>query len=110
MTSSWIVLAVALVLAGGGLWWWSIVLTLRAYRGERFSFWVNPRKAPGRAVAARAFGAGLLVLGIGLVPWTALALPAWAASVFAGVGGALLLFLPYVASVVGHNRRVDSAA
>lgn len=109
MTSLWIALAIALIVAGGGLWWWSIVLTLRAYRRERLSVWANPRKAPGRAVAARAFGAGLLVLGVGLVPWTALALPAWSAPLLAGLVGGVLLLLPYVAAVMVHNSRVDGA-
>lgn len=99
-----------LVVVGGALWWWSIALTLRAYRAERLSAWKNPRSAPRRAVAARAFGAALVILGVGYFPWGSISAPDWAIPLLGGAVPAALLVVPYLASVAAHNRRVGAAA
>jgi hypothetical protein len=109
MTWTEIVPSVMLIIAGGALWWWSIALTVGAYRGERVPVWRNPPKAPGRAVAARAFGAGILTLGVGIAPWGRLDEPSWLVPLLAGSVAVVLLLVPYFAAVVLHNRRVDAA-
>ncbi len=104
-----IVWSVALIIAGGALWWWSIALTVRAYRGERLPAWRNPRKAPGRAVAARAFGAATLTLGVGIAPWAEVDAPSWLVPLLAGSVAAVFLLIPYFAAVAIHNRGVERA-
>lgn len=109
MTWQGIVPSVVLIIAGGALWWWSIALTVRAYRGERVPVWRNPPKAPGRAIAARAFGAAILTLGVGIAPWGQLDGPSWLVPLLAGSVAAVVLLVPYFAAVAIHNRRVDEA-
>ncbi|MDF2666644.1 MAG: uncharacterized protein K0R81_2494 [Microbacterium sp.] len=81
MTWTEIVPSVMLIIAGGALWWWSIALTVGAYRGERVPVWRNPPKAPG----------------------------SWLVPLLAGSVAVVLLLVPYFAAVVLHNRRVDAA-
>ncbi|MDF2046557.1 MULTISPECIES: hypothetical protein [Microbacterium] len=104
-----IVPSVVLIIAGGALWWWSIALTVRAYRGERVPVWRNPPKAPGRAIAARAFGAATLTLGVGLAPWGRLDGPSWLVPFLAGSVAVVFLLVPYFVALAVHNRRVESA-
>lgn len=103
-----IVPSVVLIIAGGALWWWSIALTVRAYRGERVPVWRNPRKAPGRAVASRAFGAATLTLGVGIAPWGQLDAPSWLVPLLAGSVAVVFLLIPYFTAVVVHNRGVET--
>ncbi|MDR6689620.1 hypothetical protein J2X55_000519 [Microbacterium sp. 1154] len=93
-----------LIVVGAALWFWSIRLTLRAYPGERLSMWATPRKAPGRAVAARAFGAGLAVFGVSMTSGAIDAEP-WIPAVLAGAFFGLIFLAPYAISVALHNSR-----
>ncbi|MFG6278556.1 hypothetical protein [Microbacterium sp. 5K110] len=96
---------IVLVVAGAALWWWSLALALRAYRGERMPLWATPTKAPGRAVVLRAAGTGLAVFGTAMAS-PALTASAPAASVVAMATLIVLLLAPYVVGVAIHNRRV----
>ena len=92
-----------LVVGGAVLWWWSIALTLQAYRGERMPLWANPRKAPRRAIALRALGAAAVVFGTGMAAqaWTG---PAGIVAPSAAAMVGILLLAPYVVAVARHNR------
>lgn len=103
MVSEWWWAGLAVV--GAALWWWSIHLALLAYPRERVSYWANPRRAPGRAVASRAVGIGLTVLGVGMMPRLIETEP-WAAALFAGGAIIVLIWVPYVIATAAHNRRV----
>ncbi|MDQ1176336.1 MULTISPECIES: hypothetical protein [unclassified Microbacterium] len=104
MTSEWAWSIFTVV--GAILWFWSIRLTLRAYRDERLPMWANPRNAPGRAVAARAFGTGLAMFGAGMTTGAVDTGP-WTAAVLAGAFFAVVFVAPYAISVAVHNSRVD---
>ncbi|MCY1715859.1 hypothetical protein SAMN04487788_0772 [Microbacterium testaceum StLB037] len=104
MTSEWA--WSILVVIGAALWFWSIRLTLRAYAGERLPMWANPRKAPGRAVAARAFGIGAAILGVGMTS-RAIDSEPWIAAVVSATVIAAVFFVPLIVSVAAHNARVD---
>lgn len=98
-----------LVVVGAALWWWSLALTLRAYRNERIPMWANPAKAPGRAIALRAVAAGAAVFGLGMAApaWNA---PGGVAALIAGALATLLLVAPYVVAVARHNRALRRTA
>jgi len=97
-----------LVVVGVVLWWWSLALTLAAYQGERMPMWTAARKAPRRAIALRAVGAGALVLG------TAMTAPAWASSpwwaALSATTAAVLLALSALVVAMVHNRRVAAGS
>ncbi|GEB45917.1 hypothetical protein [Microbacterium testaceum] len=93
------------VVVGAILWFWSIRLTLRAYPDERLSLWANPRKAPARAVAARASGTGLAMFGVGMTAGSIETEP-WIAAGLAGSFFALTFLAPYAISVAVHNSRM----
>ena len=95
-----------LIVVGAAPWSWSIRLTVRAYRDERLPMWTNPRKAPGRAVAARAFGTGLAMFGVGMTTGVVDTEP-WIAAVLAGAFFAVVFVAPHAISVAVHNSRVD---
>lgn len=95
-----------LILIGVGavLWWWSLGLTLRAYRGERMPMWGTQRKAPRRAVALRACSVAAVTFGGAMFGATA-GQPAGVAALSVACLVALLLFPPHIVAVARHNRR-----
>lgn len=70
----------------------------RAYETERLPHWGNPPGAPRRAIALRAVGAGILVLGVVTM----------ASDVVQVMALMVLGLLPSTLVHIAHNRRVSS--
>lgn len=95
------------IVVGTAMWLWSILLTLRAYRGTRVPLWWAPRKAPGAAVALRAVGLVLGVMGVSSTSGMIAASPGGAAIV-AAVLMTVLFLAPLFIALLRHNARVDA--
>ncbi|WP_295782399.1 hypothetical protein [uncultured Microbacterium sp.] len=95
------------IVVGTAMWLWSIGLTLRAYRGARVPLWRAPRKAPGAAVALRAVGLALGVMGMSPTSGMIATSPGGAAIV-AAVLMTVLFLAPLFIALLRHNARVDA--
>ncbi|MEZ3161966.1 hypothetical protein AB1K54_15735 [Microbacterium sp. BWT-B31] len=88
---------------GFALWVGSLLIASAANRGIRMPYWTNPPRNRPLAIAVRALGSALLVLG---ASWLAVVVDPWwmALALFAPLIGIPLLIIPL------HNRRVAARA